>query len=172
MVKASQTITFPSCTQWSEMNRHTPVRNVFFWLSSHQDIEVIKVCLTWDELTILLLSLHQSIHSTLLPCPFRVLRVFMTNWPRPSTFSATWCTAHRKTSTDQSAKSLTHRANYLYSIIFYKYLSYELWKSAEDNLQHVGMWRPRVVEMWHNRGGWQLDTEMGKLWYKNMNLAS
>lgn len=56
------------------------------------------VCPTCEELTILLLSLHQSIHRTLLPCPFRVLRVFMTNWPRPSTFSATWCTAqtHRK----------------------------------------------------------------------------
>lgn len=43
------------------------------------------------------MSRHQSMHSTLFPCPFKVLRVFMTNWPRASIFSATWCTAVRKT---------------------------------------------------------------------------
>lgn len=47
---------------------------------------------TWDELTILRLSLHQSMHSTLFPWPLRVRLVFMTNWPSASTRSATWCT--------------------------------------------------------------------------------
>lgn len=47
---------------------------------------------TWDELTILLLSLHQSMQRTLFPWPLRVLLVFMTNCPRASTRSATWCT--------------------------------------------------------------------------------
>ncbi len=53
--------------------------------------------LTWDELTILLLSLHQSIHRTLFPWPFRVRLVFMTNWPKASVFSATWCTDPKDT---------------------------------------------------------------------------
>lgn len=44
---------------------------------------------TWEELTIRLLSRHQSMHSTLFPWPLRVRLVFMTNWPRASTRSAT-----------------------------------------------------------------------------------
>ena len=54
---------------------------------------------TWDELTILLLSLHQSMQRTLFPWPLRVLLVFMTNCPRASTRSATWCT--RRTGNNQ-----------------------------------------------------------------------
>lgn len=51
-----------------------------------------QVWRTCDELTILLLSLHQSMQRTLFPWPLRVLLVFMTNCPRASTRSATWCT--------------------------------------------------------------------------------
>lgn len=47
---------------------------------------------TCDELTILRLSLHQSMQSTLFPWPLSVRLVFMTNCPRASTRSATWCT--------------------------------------------------------------------------------
>lgn len=103
VVKASHTITFPSCTKRSEMNSVMFCFLKEFLLQKLSDCRTGKqrrittaVCLTCEELTILLLSLHQSIHRTLLPCPFRVLRVFMTNWPRPSTFSATWCTAQTR----------------------------------------------------------------------------
>lgn len=104
-MKASHTITFPSCTKRSEINN---IMLCFFkvlvpktdclsnYRTGKQGRITATVCPTCEELTILLLSLHQSIHRTLLPCPFRVLRVFMTNWPRPSTFSATWCTAQTR----------------------------------------------------------------------------
>lgn len=47
---------------------------------------------TCEELTRRRLSLHQSIHNTLFPCPFNMRRVFMLNAPSTSTFSATWLT--------------------------------------------------------------------------------
>lgn len=72
--------------------------SVFLLYDRQQWRETVMIRpVTWEELTILLLSRHQSMHSTLFPCPFKVLRVFMTNWPRGSIFSATWCTAVRKT---------------------------------------------------------------------------
>lgn len=91
-MNASHTITFPSCIKWPEIN------NVIITVckSLCYNKEQKRRSLTCEELTILLLSLHQSIHRTLFPCPFRVLLVFMTNCPRPSTFSATWCTAHKQ----------------------------------------------------------------------------
>lgn len=47
---------------------------------------------TWEELTRRRLSLHQSIHSTLFPWPFRTRLVFIDSSPTTSTFSATCCT--------------------------------------------------------------------------------
>ena len=71
-----------------------------------------QVWRTWEELTSLLLSLHQSMHRTLFPWPLRVLLVFMTNCPRASTRSATWCTARTrckdKTQSRDQGRGLSH----------------------------------------------------------------
>lgn len=89
---------------------------------------------TWEELTILLLSRHQSMHSTLFPCPFKVLRVFMTNWPRASIFSATWCTAVRKTNLHEPhdhLKSLKLNQNW-------KHISASRrWNMIDDELYYI-----------------------------------
>lgn len=83
VVKASHTITFPSCiekSKYQEGGKQTKINSKMILIMNFTKggFESMKFG-TCEELTILLLSLHQSMHRTLFPCPFRVLRVFMTN---------------------------------------------------------------------------------------------